>query len=155
MDFHQSISVQTDDFELSQEYQTLREHDQSIGAIVQFVGLMRDINEGDSVLGMTLEHYPGMTEKMLSNIIEQAKNRWPLQGVRVIHRIGPLSPNDQIVLVSVASQHRQAAFDGCQFIMDFLKTRAPFWKKELTADGHRWVDAKQSDEQRTKYWHSE
>ena len=152
MTFHQAISVQTQDFDLSSEYQALRQHSHGIGAIVQFVGLMRDLNDGQTVKGMTLEHYPGMTEKSLAAIIAEASSRWPLQGVRLIHRVGPLTPNDQIVLVTVASAHRQAAFEGCHFIMDFLKTRAPFWKKEHTEDGHRWVEAKDSDQQAAKDW---
>lgn len=152
LDFHRHVGVQTDDFDLQGEYDTLRAHSDGIGAIVTFVGLMRDMNDGDSVSNMFLEHYPGMTEKSLNSIVDEAKSRWPLMGVRLIHRVGELTPSDQIVLVSVASAHRQAAFEACDFIMDYLKTRAPFWKKELTEKGNRWVDAKDSDDQAAERW---
>jgi len=155
MGFHKHIQVQTQDFDLQAEYAQLRAVSQGIGAIVQFVGLMRDINEGDEVSTLFLEHYPGMTEKSLDAIVEQARERWPLLGVRLIHRVGELTPSDQIVMVMVASAHRQAAFAACDFIMDFLKTRAPFWKKEQTPDGSRWVDAKDSDNQAAERWQSD
>lgn len=146
------IHVQEADFNLQEEYTALRQQSHGIGAICSFVGLMRDFNEGDSVQGMFLEHYPGMTEKSLQKIADEAMQRWPLIGYRIIHRVGPLLPNDQIVLVLVASAHRQAAFAACEFIMDFLKTRAPFWKKELTQQGDKWVDAKHSDDEAAQRW---
>ncbi len=146
------VQVQTGNFDLQEEYDALRALSQGIGAIVSFVGLMRDLNQGASIQGMYLEHYPGMTEKSLQNIVDEAKNRWPLLGVKVIHRVGKLLPADQIVLVCVASAHRQAAFEANNFIMDFLKTRAPFWKKELTPNGEHWVDAKDSDQQAANRW---
>lgn len=152
MTFHQSVQVQTADFDLQNEYEQLRKISPSIGAIVQFVGLMRDLNDGDAVSNMFLEHYPGMTEKSLDKIVQEAQSRWPLFGVRLIHRIGELTPQDQIVMVAVASAHRQAAFEACDFIMDYLKTRAPFWKKELTEQGNRWVEAKDSDQQAADRW---
>lgn len=152
MAFHKSVKVQTTDFNLQDEYTILREVSSGIGAIVQFVGLMRDMNDGDAVSNMFLEHYPGMTEKSLEAIVDDAKERWPLLGVRLIHRVGELTPSDQIVMVAVASAHRQAAFEACDFIMDYLKTRAPFWKKELTDKGNRWVDAKDSDQQAAERW---
>ncbi len=152
MTFHKTIQVQTQDFDLQTEYQTLRTLSSGIGAIVQFVGLMRDINEGDEVSHLFLEHYPGMTEKSLDKIVEEARERWPLLGVRLIHRVGELTPSDQIVMVMVASAHRQAAFAACDFIMDYLKTRAPFWKKEQTNTGSRWVEAKDSDNQAADRW---
>lgn len=155
MTFHHYVSVQSEDFDLAAEYQQLRKISASTGAIVQFVGLMRDLNEGDQVRGMFLEHYPGMTEKSLSAIINKAESRWPLIGVRLIHRVGQLTPEDQIVMVMVASQHRQAAFEACNFIMDFLKTRAPFWKKETTKNGERWLDAKDSDQQAAERWQND
>ena len=122
------------------------------GAVVFFVGRVRDLNEGDSVFKMTLEHYPGMTEKSLEAIVEQAKARWALNRVRIIHRVGELHPADQIVFVGVSSPHRQAAFEGAQFIMDFLKTQAPFWKKEATSVGDRWVEAKSTDDEKARSW---
>jgi len=152
MTFHKSIQVQTADFDLQEEYAKLRGVSAGIGAIVQFVGLMRDMNDGDTVSNMFLEHYPGMTEKSLETIVDEAQQRWPLIGVRLIHRVGELTPSDQIVMVAVASAHRQAAFEACDFIMDYLKTRAPLWKKELTDKGNRWVDAKDSDQQAAERW---
>ena len=146
------IQVQTDDFSLDSEYAALRADSPKIGAIVTFSGLMRDFNDGDDVSVLELEHYPGMTEKVLGDIIEQARERWQLEGVRVVHRIGEMAPSDQIVFVGVSSAHRVDAFAACEFIMDFLKTRAPFWKKEKTADGHRWVDAKASDDNAAERW---
>ncbi|MCP5326812.1 MAG: molybdopterin synthase catalytic subunit MoaE [Oceanospirillaceae bacterium] len=146
------IHVQEADFNLQTEYEALRKQSNGIGAICSFVGLMRDFNDGDNVAGMFLEHYPGMTEKALQKIADEAMQRWPLINYRIIHRVGPLQPNDQIVLVLVASAHRQAAFAACEFIMDFLKTRAPFWKKELTQQGEKWVDAKASDDDAAQRW---
>lgn len=145
------ISVQTHDFDLASEYAALSASHQT-GAVVTFVGKVRDMNQGDAVSGMTLEHYPGMTERALQQIIDQAQARWPLLECRVIHRVGALELGDQIVLVGVASLHREAAFSACQFIMDYLKTRAPFWKKEQTPQGTRWVEAKDSDNQAASNW---
>lgn len=148
-----SIRVQTEDFDLSEEVNKLREHDAQIGAIVSFVGTVRDLNDGHDVSDLTLEHYPGMTEKMLSDIRDQAHERWPIRNSVIIHRIGTLAPQDQIVLVAVASKHRQAAFDAANFIMDFLKTQAPFWKKESLPDGQSdWVDARDSDQAAQSRW---
>lgn len=127
-----------------------------IGGVVSFIGLMRDFNAGDAVSGMTLEHYPGMTEKALAAIVAEAGERWELDAVRVIHRIGALYPQDPIVLVVVASAHRGEAFRGCEFIIDYLKTRAPFWKREQTADGaSRWVEARDSDDAAADAWSKE
>ena len=146
------ILVQRADFSLSEEYERLATRHDS-GAIVTFVGKVRDFNQGDAVKGLSLEHYPGMTEKALVDIVNQARARWPLQECTLIHRIGDLLLGDQIVLVAVSSAHREAAFEACHFIMDFLKTRAPFWKKELTAEGiQRWVEAKQSDDAAAARW---
>ncbi len=125
----------------------------SVGGVVSFVGLMRDINVGEQVSAMTLEHYPGMTEKALAAIVAEAGERWELEAVRVIHRVGEIRPQDPIVLVAVASRHRGEAFRACEFIIDYLKTRAPFWKREQTADGRaRWVDARNSDEAAADSW---
>jgi len=146
------ISVQTDDFDVSTEMQRLRQDNASIGAIVSFVGLVRDLNEGNVVSTMTLEHYAGMTEKSLADIAEQAKARWPLQGITIIHRVGELQPTEQIVLVLTASAHRHAAFASAEFIMDYLKSQAPFWKKEETPEGAHWVDARESDEVALARW---
>lgn len=146
------IQVQRDDFSQDEQYTALRNDCPKIGAIVTFSGLMRDFNDGDDVSVLELEHYPGMTEKVLAEIIEQARGRWKLEGVRVIHRIGEMAPSDQIVFVGVSSAHRVDAFAACEFIMDFLKTRAPFWKKEKTRDGQRWVDAKDSDNKASERW---
>ena len=146
------ILVQRADFSLGEEYERLAARHDS-GAIVTFVGKVRDFNQGDAVKGLSLEHYPGMTEKALVDIVNQARARWPLQECTLIHRIGDLLLGDQIVLVAVSSAHREAAFEACHFIMDFLKTRAPFWKKELTAEGiQRWVEAKQSDDAAAARW---
>ncbi|MBP0602532.1 molybdopterin synthase catalytic subunit MoaE [Aeromonas sanarellii] len=146
------ILVQRDDFSLAEEYGRLATRPDS-GAIVTFVGKVRDFNQGEHVKGLALEHYPGMTEKALAAIVQEARARWPLQECTLIHRIGELLLGDQIVLVAVSSAHREAAFEACHFIMDFLKTRAPFWKKELTADGvQRWVEAKASDDAAAARW---
>ncbi|WP_420225776.1 molybdopterin synthase catalytic subunit MoaE [Pigmentiphaga litoralis] len=146
-----SVSVQHDDFDAGAELKALQQ-DPSVGAIASFIGTVRDINAGEGVASMTLEHYPGMTEKALTEIVEQARARWALNGVRVIHRVGELRPTDQIVLVAVACRHRGDAFQACEFIMDYLKTQAPFWKKEVTADGARWVDARDSDHDAARRW---
>ena len=147
-----SVRVQQADFDLGAEILALRRANPAIGAIASFIGLVRDVNEGDAVSGMTLEHYPGMTEKALARIVEEAKQRWDIIDALVIHRVGELKPLDQIVLVAVAGAHRGAAFDACEFIMDYLKTQAPLWKKELTAQGARWVDARASDDQAAERW---
>jgi molybdopterin synthase catalytic subunit len=151
------ISVQTEDFNFANEYQTLRERCRQSGAIVMFAGLVRDFSDNSQVSSMTLEHYPGMTENVLNQIAEQANQRWPLDGIRIIHRVGELHAQDQIVLVGVASAHRIAAYEASQYIMDILKTEAPFWKKESTQDtqgqqGERWVDAKASDSEQANNW---
>jgi len=129
-----------------------RAGDARIGAVASFLGLVRDLNDGASVSAMTLEHYPGMTEKALEAIVAEAKQRWNIYDALVIHRVGPLKPCDQIVLVAVSSAHRGEAFAACEFIMDYLKTRAPFWKKEDTPDGGRWVDARDSDDSAAARW---
>ncbi|MBD3766771.1 MAG: molybdopterin synthase catalytic subunit MoaE [Gammaproteobacteria bacterium] len=149
-----TIRVQTEDFDVSTELKQLSANDKTVGALVSFVGLVRDINEGQSIQAMTLEHYPGMTEKALHEIVQAAQQRWPLQGVTIIHRIGDLLPSDQIVLVITASRHRHAAFESADFLMDFLKSKAPFWKKENTPEGSRWVDARESDEVALARWNN-
>lgn len=146
------IKVQEADFDLGAEVAVLRAADPRVGAVVSFLGLVRDMNDGASVAEMTLEHYPGMTEKALAAIVADAQGRWDLYDVLVIHRVGPLKPCDQIVLVAVTSAHRGEAFAACEFIMDYLKTRAPFWKKEATPDGGRWVDARESDDGAAARW---
>jgi molybdopterin synthase catalytic subunit len=146
------ISIQHEDFSLADEYQQLRETSNGDGAIVTFTGLVRDYNADGSVSGMFLEHYPGMTEKALMDICVKARNNWPLGQIRVIHRIGQLDANEQIVFVGVTSAHRDAAFSGAQFIMDYLKTQAPLWKQEVSATGTKWVQAKDSDLQAAKKW---
>jgi molybdopterin synthase catalytic subunit len=146
------IRVQTEDFDLSAEIASLRSGDPTIGAVVSFIGTVRDINDGAGVSEMELEHYPGMTEKALDDIVLQAKARWNIFNALVIHRVGPLKPLDQIVLVAVTSAHRGEAFAACEFIMDYLKTQAPFWKKEQTAQGARWVDARAADDNALAKW---
>ena len=146
------ISVQTEDFDAGAELAQMRLAHPEVGALVSFVGQVRDLNDGSVVSGMHLEHYPGMTEKALAGIAEQAMQRWELADALVIHRHGDLKPLDQIVLVVVASAHRQVAFAACEFIMDYLKTEAPFWKKESTPEGERWVDAKEVDEAAKNRW---
>ncbi len=150
-----SVSVQSAPFDVAAEMAALAEGDLSIGAIASFVGLVRDINEGSAVSSMTLEHYPGMTERALEEIVAEARQRWTLKRVRVIHRHGPMAPGEGIVLVLVASSHRGEAFAACEFIMDYLKTRAPFWKKEAGSgleDEARWVDARDSDDSAAARW---
>jgi len=147
-----AVRVQREDFDIGAEIAAFRRADPGIGAIASFIGLVRDVNDGDAVAGMTLEHYPGMTEKALAGIVDQAKERWDIIDALVIHRIGELKPLDQIVLVVVAGAHRGAAFAACEFIMDYLKTQAPFWKKEQTAQGARWVEARSSDDQAAGRW---
>ncbi|GAJ72873.1 LOW QUALITY PROTEIN: molybdenum cofactor biosynthesis protein MoaE [Vibrio sp. JCM 18904] len=147
------VSVQIEDFSVEQEYQRLSEGT-AAGAVVTFVGKVRDMNlGGDNVIGLHLEHYPGgMTEKSLSDICDQAESRWPLLGVRVIHRVGDMDSGDQIVFVGVSSAHRGAAFDACEFIMDYLKTQAPFWKKERTTNEDRWIESRDTDHQAAQRW---
>ena len=147
-----SVRVQEQDFDVSTELALMRKDNPKIGAIASFVGVVRDINEGDSVATMTLEHYPGMTEKAITGIIDQARGRWEVLDALVIHRVGTLNPTDQIVLVIVASTHRGDAFAACEFIMDYLKTQAPFWNKEITPKGARWVDARVVDDKAAERW---
>ncbi len=146
------IRIQEADFDLTTEIKALRKTDPRVGAVVTFIGTVRDVNDGSVVSGMTLEHYPGMTEKALEKIISQAKDRWDIYKTLVIHRVGPLEPEDQIVLVAVTSAHRGEAFAACEFIMDYLKTAAPFWKKEETPQGARWVDARVTDDAAIARW---
>ena len=145
------IVVGPQPFSVGEEYPWLAERDED-GAVVTFTGKVRNHNLGDSVNALTLEHYPGMTEKALAEIVDEARNRWPLQRVSVIHRVGELWPGDEIVFVGVTSAHRSSAFEAGQFIMDYLKTRAPFWKREATPEGDRWVEARESDQQAAKRW---
>lgn len=145
------VSVQNDDFSVAQEYAALAEGTQA-GAVVTFVGKVRDMNLGDNVTGLHLEHYPGMTEKALLDICDEAQSRWPQLQLRVIHRVGDLDIGDQIVFVGVSSAHRGAAFEACEFVMDYLKTKAPFWKKERTTDSTRWVESRDSDSKAAQRW---
>ncbi|QVM97617.1 molybdopterin synthase catalytic subunit MoaE [Pseudomonas sp. SORT22] len=147
-----SVRVQSEPFDPGAEVNAMHAANVGVGAVVGFVGYVRDFNDGQDVAGMFLEHYPGMTEKALAKIVVEAQQRWPLLKVEVLHRIGGLEPGEPIVFVGVASAHRQVAFDACNFIMDYLKTRAPFWKKEQTGDGPRWVEGKQSDEEAAGRW---
>ena len=146
------IVVQNEAFDLAAEIAALYQTNPKVGAVASFLGLVRDVNAGQGVSAMTLEHYPGMTEKALADILEQARTRWEVLDACVIHRVGPLFPTDPIVMVAVASGHRGDAFAACEFIMDFLKTRAPFWKKEATPEGEKWVDARESDEHAAARW---
>ena len=147
-----SVSIQTEDFDLSTEVARLRETQRGIGAVCSFIGTVRDRNDGQHVSTMELEHYPGMTEKSIEAMIDEAHRRFDLFGARVIHRVGLLQPLDQIVLVAVASAHRGQSFQACEFLMDYLKTQAPFWKKEQTPEGARWVDARVSDDAALARW---
>ena len=146
------VRVQENDFEIATELAAIRRNRPQIGAIACFVGLVRDISEHSEVSELTLEHYPGMTEKALQVIVDQAAQRWQIIDARVVHRVGRLRPSDQIVLVAVATEHRGDAFAACEFIIDDLKTRAPFWKREVTPSGARWVEARQADEQASERW---
>ncbi|MFP5406634.1 MAG: molybdopterin synthase catalytic subunit MoaE [Gammaproteobacteria bacterium] len=146
------VRVQQDDFDVGAEIAALRAGNLGIGAIASFVGTVREMNEGAGVAAMTLEHYPGMTERALETICARARERWNIVDALVVHRNGPLEPGDQIVLVVVASSHRGEAFAACEFIMDYLKTEAPFWKKERTAQGERWVEARESDDEAAARW---
>ena len=146
------VRVQSADFDVGAEIANLRRDNPTIGAIASFIGLVRDVSSGDRVSELTLEHYPGMTEKALVKIVDEAKTRWDVLDVLVIHRVGVLQPTDQIVLVVVAGAHRGEAFAACEFVMDYLKTQAPFWKKERTADGNRWVEVRSSDDAAAERW---
>ena len=146
------VSIQTEDFDLSAEVARLRANEKGVGAVCTFVGTVRDRNDGQSVSTMELEHYPGMTEKAIEKMIDEAHKRFDIFGARVIHRVGLLQPLDQIVLVAVTSAHRGESFQACEFLMDYLKTQAPFWKKEQTPEGARWVDARVSDDAALAKW---
>jgi molybdopterin synthase catalytic subunit len=147
-----AVRVQTADFDVGAEIAALRAADPKVGAVASFIGVVRDLNEGDAVATLTLEHYPGMTEKSLEAIVAEARGRWDILDALVVHRVGTLAPLDQIVLVAVTGAHRGEAFAACEFIMDYLKTRAPFWKKEATPAGPRWVDARGSDDAAAERW---
>lgn len=147
------IRVGHQPFSMAEEYQWLAACDED-GAVVTFTGKVRNHNLGDNVSALTLEYYPGMTEKALEEIVAEARQRWPLQRVTLIHRVGELFPGDEIVMVGVTGAHRAAAFAAAEFMMDYLKTRAPFWKREATADGDRWVDARDSDRQAASRWNA-
>jgi molybdopterin synthase catalytic subunit len=147
-----TVSIQTQDFDVSQELAALRAGDARVGAVCSFLGTVRERNDGSSVASMELEHYPGMTEKSISAMMDEAKKRFDIFGARVIHRVGLLHPEDQIVFVAVTSAHRGESFKACEFLMDYLKTQAPFWKKEVTPEGARWVDARVSDDQALARW---
>ena len=146
------VRIQKEDFDVSVEIARLREGNPKVGAVASFVGIVRDLNEGDAVASLTLEHYPGMTEKSVEKIVVEARDRWDIYDALVIHRVGVLKPLDQIVLVVVSSAHRGESFKACEFLMDYLKTRAPFWKKEQTPNGGRWVDARASDDAAAERW---
>ncbi|MBV7539573.1 molybdenum cofactor biosynthesis protein MoaE [Acidovorax sp. sic0104] len=146
------VSIQAEDFDLSAEIAALRSGNKGVGAVCSFVGTVRDRNEGDAVSSMELEHYPGMTEKSIEAMVDEAFRRFDILGARVIHRVGLLEPLDQIVLVAVTSKHRGQSFQACEFLMDYLKTQAPFWKKEQTPQGARWVDARVSDDAALARW---
>jgi molybdopterin synthase catalytic subunit len=146
------VSIQTEDFDLSREVAALRAQDRRVGAVCAFIGTVRDRNDGDTVSSMELEHYPGMTEASIEAMIDEAQRRFDLHGVRVIHRVGVLQPLDQIVMVAVTSAHRGESFQACEFLMDYLKTQAPFWKKERTPQGARWVDARVADDAALARW---
>jgi molybdopterin synthase catalytic subunit len=147
-----TVSIQTHDFDVSQELAALRAGDARVGAVCSFLGTVRERNDGSSVASMELEHYPGMTEKSISVMMDEAKKRFDIFAARVIHRVGLLHPEDQIVFVAVTSAHRGESFKACEFLMDYLKTQAPFWKKEVTPEGARWVDARVSDDQALARW---
>ena len=147
-----AVRIQTEDFDAGAEIAAVRAGNPAIGAVASFVGVVRDRNDGDAVATLTLEHYPGMTEKAIEAIVTEARSRWAIFDVTVVHRVGELKPLDQIVLVVVAGGHRGDAFAACEFIMDYLKTRAPFWKKEQTPEGLRWVDARASDDDAAGRW---
>lgn len=150
-----TIRVQNEDFDLGAELNAMRAGNAKIGAVASFVGLVRDVNDGTGISTLTLEHYPAMTQKALARIVDEARARWDLIDATLIHRVGELRPTDQIVLVMVAGSHRGDAFQACEFIMDFLKTQAPFWKKEATLQGERWVEARESDDLASSRWQVE
>ncbi len=147
-----TVSIQTQDFDVSQELAALRAGDARVGAVCSFLGTVRERNDGSSVASMALEHYPGMTEKSIAAMMDEAQKRFDIYAARVIHRVGLLQPEDQIVMVAVTSAHRGESFKACEFLMDYLKTQAPFWKKEVTPEGARWVDARVSDDQALARW---
>ena len=147
-----SVSIQTQDFDLGLEVAQLRQGQSQVGAVCAFVGTVRDRNDGAAVQSMELEHYPGMTEKSIEAMVQEARSRFDILASRIIHRVGLLQPCDQIVLVAVTSAHRGQSFSACEFLMDYLKTQAPFWKKEVTPQGARWVDARVSDDQALRRW---
>jgi len=147
-----AVRVQVEDFDVARELAALRAGNRSVGAVAAFIGTVRDVNDNAGVATMVLEHYPGMTEKALAEIVETARSRWDIIDALVVHRVGTLEPADQIVLVGVTSAHRGEAFAACEFIIDYLKTRAPFWKKEDTAAGARWVEARASDDEAAARW---
>ena len=147
-----TVRVQTADFDVGREIAALRVGDARVGAVASFVGTVRDVNDAAAVTTLTLEHYPGMTEKALEAIVAEARQRFDILDALVVHRVGELKPTDQIVLVVVTGAHRDTAFDACRFLMDYLKTKAPFWKKEDTPDGARWVDARASDDEAAARW---
>lgn len=147
-----TVTIQREDFDLAQEVAALRRGDAGVGAVASFVGTVRDLSDGQGVRAMELEHYPGMTERAIRAMVVAARNRFDVRGVRIIHRIGVLHPGDQIVLVAVTSAHRGQAFQACEFLMDYLKTQAPFWKKEETPQGSRWVDARSTDDEALARW---
>ncbi len=146
------VSIQTEDFDLQQEISALRADDKRVGAVCSFIGTVRDRNDGSEVASMELEHYPGMTEKSIEVMIDEAHRRFDILGARVVHRVGLLQPMDQIMMVAVASAHRGESFRACEFLMDYLKTQAPFWKKEQTPEGARWVDARVADDAALARW---
>lgn len=149
-----SVCVQTEPFDLGHEYNQFLVGDRSAGAVASFVGRVRETNDDQAIKQLELEHYPGMTEKVIQEVLLDAQERWPLLGARVIHRVGTLAPGDNIVLVLTSSAHRHAALDACAFIMDHLKTRATFWKKEQTPQGQRWVKGRHSDQEAQARWHT-
>lgn len=151
----QDVTISATPISPEQLLEDMRRGNPRIGAVVSFVGLMRDINEGDDVSGLFLEHYPGMTEKALQAIIDEARERWNLERALVVHRVGDITPEEPIVVVATASRHRGEAFQACEFIIDYLKTRAPFWKRERTASGERWVDARHSDDAAEARWNKD
>jgi molybdopterin synthase catalytic subunit len=155
MDVLFQARVQAQAFDFGYEYASFLTGDRAAGAVASFVGRVRETNDDQSIQTLELEHYPGMTEKLMLEVLDDARKRWPLLGARVIHRVGPLQPGDNIVLVLTASAHRHAALDSCAFIMDHLKTRATFWKKEKTSEGERWVKGRDSDQQAQARWHQD
>jgi len=146
------VSIQTEDFDLQAEIAALRAGNPSVGAVCSFIGTVRDRNDGSDIASMELEHYPGMTEKAIESMIDEAHRRFDILGARVLHRVGLLQPLDQIMMVAVISAHRGESFQACEFLMDYLKTQAPFWKKEQTPEGARWVDARVADDAALARW---